>query len=215
MTTIITRLYPNAKAADAVVTALVNTGQNRRSIAVIAKDADADARPLEERLAEAGVGADAIAPYAKGVTGGGVLVVAKAPLGSGGAALRSVRKFAAVDVGVKNEERIDGAGTAPGKSAADLVFASSAALNHKRYLTEDMNAPSARRYGLVFTAFGARPLSERRTRDSAVGKTGFVSTKYLSFPLLSAEKKRDSAVGKSGTPFSKALGLSLLSPRRG
>lgn len=66
---------------------------------------------------------------------------------------------------------------------------------------------------LISNMFHWPLLSERRARDSAVGKSGHVSVRYVSYPLLSERKPRDSAVGKARFASQSFLGYPLLSPR--
>ena len=101
MTTIITRLYPDPAAAQAVADALARQNLNLTSVDIITRD-EADAR-----MRKAMVGPDAAAAYAGPVAQGKALLVVNAPFAPMGTALKAIRTvdgFTSIDVGLSDED---------------------------------------------------------------------------------------------------------------
>jgi hypothetical protein len=104
MTTIITRLYPDAATAQSVAGVLAADGQAYTAIDVITRDG---AGTLAGRLRNARVGAGAAAAYAGPVGDGRALLVVNAPVAPLGTALRAIRtvnRYPSVSVGLADED---------------------------------------------------------------------------------------------------------------
>ena len=104
MTTIITRLYSDVAAAQAVVSALSGKGQNPCTIDVITKDG---ATAPADRMRAARVPSASAAAYAPGIAEGRALLVVSAPfapMGTARRAIMTVNRFPALSVGLADED---------------------------------------------------------------------------------------------------------------
>lgn len=201
MTTIISRLYSDTGTAHAVQAALLAAGHPQSAIDVVTGAAG--------DIAATGVSSDTAAAYAKAMDAGKALVVVRAgfnPVGAARNAMKVVDSFASIRVpGADGDEyiRVQPSGE---KFLSILP-------DHPRFLSQDMTATTGRKRGPVSLAFGLRLLSKRSTKNSAMHGGGFMSTKFLPFPLLSHRKTSTSATHGGGTPLSTALGLPLIAKR--
>jgi hypothetical protein len=97
MTTIVTRLYPDAKTADKVVAALKDAGARDSMISVLGKGDDMKAAQVPE---------DSAAAYAAKMDGDNKLVVARIPFMPVGLARKTIKTMnmtGSIDAGVANE----------------------------------------------------------------------------------------------------------------
>lgn len=220
MTTVVSRLYSDAATADAAVAALRAEGHPEGHIDVIAGGEDKAA--LARRIEAARVSQSAAAAYAAKLDEGKALVVVRVPFMPLGAALNAIRtvdRFPSVDAGVaKQDEYIREAprdDLQPPHSIRILkdgpLFLTAKAPPGHLVLTRKH---AVRDQGPVSSRFGFRLLSKDRPRRSAMSGGGFMSTKFLPFPLLKPRKDKLSVIPGGGTVFSDKLGLSLLSGRR-
>jgi hypothetical protein len=101
MTTIVTRLYPDAKTADDAVGTLKKLGLTDRHIDVVGAGADA-----ADKLKAARVAPASAAAYAAHLEGDRKVVIARAPFTPIGIALKTIKamnRFASIDAGIGNE----------------------------------------------------------------------------------------------------------------
>ena len=107
MTTIITRLYADRRAARAVQKKLLKEKFREADVALISAKEGEDKGALEERLRKADVHRNAAPVYAERIAGGGAAVVVRAdyrPLGARRIAREVLADSAAVDAGAAPEE---------------------------------------------------------------------------------------------------------------
>lgn len=205
MTTIISRLYNDPAAAEAVVSALRAKGYPAHTVDLIAGSAGAAA------IRAAGVGAASAAAYAERIATGKALVVVRAafnPIGAARDAMRIVDSFDPLHV----------AGAVPDdyvvEPLRDDLYQLSILHDHPRFLSPDATALSGRPHPLASEVFGLRLLSPHKTRMSAIKGGRFMSGWFFPLPLLSRKRSGTRVIPGGGTPFSTRFGLRLLSPRR-
>lgn len=186
MTTIITRLYPDVTAAQAVVAALTGSGHSPANIDVITRDGPAAAA---DRMRAARVPQASAAAYAPAIAEGRALLVMCAPfapIGTARHAIRTVNRFPALSVGIANEDvyiREDPKVETSGKIYPGTTFFMS---NPYRRLS----------HGHVL---GSNPILPSKPRTSAIRGGAYMSTKFWPGKLLSAPKERTSAIRDGGT----------------
>jgi hypothetical protein len=204
MTTIITRLYADKATADAVAGALAGNGFPASIYDVIPAGADAAAR-----IRAAGVRKAFVDAVAEKLTGGRALVVVRAPFSPIGAARLAMELVDGAEsihlAGIDQNDYVE--------SQPDPRLSLSVLTDHPRFFSMDIIPGSNLRPGLISDAFGIRLLTSRK-RNSAIRGGGYMSTKFLPFPLLIRGRKAKSAIQGGGTPFSSLFGLSKIAHRR-
>jgi hypothetical protein len=195
MTTIITRLYPDAATAQSVAAHLSAAGHPARTMDVITAGGD-----LHARLAAAGVSDVAAAAYAGGIGGGGALVVVRAPfnpIGAARSAIDIVDSTPSVGVGLANENMYR-------RERAKSELYVSVLTDHPRIFSSTVQ--EGRDRGLISDALGMRLLSKPKTRTSAMGKARRIMTGALT------SKTKTSA--RSNFSLSRMLGLPTVARSR-
>jgi hypothetical protein len=193
MTTIITRLYPDPAAAQAVADALARQNLNLTSVDIITRDG------AEARMRRAMVGADATAAYAGPVAQGKALLVVNAPFAPMGTALRAIRTvngFASIDVGLADEDayiRDEPEVQLEGRVFTGTVFFMS---NPHRPLP-------------MGHILGSDPIRRRPRRNSAIAGGAYMSTKFWPGKLISKHKDKLSVM-QGGYLFSSMFGIPTL-----
>ena len=193
MTTIITRLYADAAAAQSVVAALQAEGPSSATVQVITKDGAGSAA---DRMHAARVGATEARAYAGPVGEGRALLVIDAPFAPMGTALnaiRTVNRFPSIDVGlaeedvyIRDEPQVD----LSGRVLQGTVFYMS---NPHRSLPQ----------GHIL---GSNPIIHSRPRTSAIRGGAYISTKFWPMRLVSKPKVGTSAM-RGTWLFSSLFGL--------
>lgn len=202
MTTIISRVYADAAAADAVAGELRSSGFPDRVFDVLAASEGEKAGAVAERIRGAGVAEAAAATYAKALRDGKALVVVRAPftpLGAARLAMKIVDKHSPIDVGVKDDNRYVRTEMATSRQMSGKVIEGG-----KHYLTNV--AEIRRNRGPVTAGFGMKMLSDERPRTSAVGRARTITGNF--FPLIS-ERPPSANVGPGETISSK-LGFATI-----
>jgi hypothetical protein len=182
MTTIITRLYPDAATAGTVVAALTARGHRSANIDVITAGGD-----LAATMAAARVGKAAASAYAPHVERGAALVVYRAPfapLGTARDGIRTVDGFPAIDAGVADENAYIREEPSIDRSSAVLT-------DHPLFMTRKGSLLLGRMMA------GGRVLPPRERR-SAISGGAFRSRKILPFPLLREKRATHSAMHGGG-----------------
>ena len=193
MTTIITRLYSDVAAAQAVVSALSGKGRNPCTIDVITKDG---ATAAADRMRAARVPSASAAAYAPGIAEGRALLVVSAPFAPMGTARRAImtaNRFPARSVGLADEDvyiREDPKVDTSGKLYPGTTF----------FMSNPYRSPS---HGHIL---GSNPISPSKPRTSAIRGGAYMSTKFWPGKLLSAPKERSSAI-RGGGLVSAIFGL--------
>jgi hypothetical protein len=190
MTTIITRLYPDAGSARGVVSALLAQGLDQDLIDVIGTDG---AGPVEHRLTAASVNPRAAAAFAAAITGGRTAVVVRAPfapMGTARNAMKVMDRTPSIDVGVAGSEYI--------RVAPSLNNRASIMQDHPYFMSNPLRPTG---HGHIF---GAKLLSAHKERRSAIAGGKLMSKAFWPMKHLSARKERNSAI-KGTWLFSRFL----------
>lgn len=186
MTTIISRLYADARTAEAVAGALHKEGFPKGTVHVIRDTAGMDGARL---------GAATEAAYAPGLAKGHALVVVAAGVTPFGAAFRAMDVMDGTEsifvAGAENSRYIEE--TARG----DLFL--SVLTDHPRWFSGDVKPGSGLGPGLISRAFGMRILSQHRVGRSAMSGTRYMSRAFWPQKLLSEHRTKRSVM--SGTRF--------------
>lgn len=196
MTTIITRLYPDVTAAQAVVAALTGSGHNPATIEVITRDGPAAAT---DRMRAARVPSSSAAAYTPAIAEGRALLVVNAPfapMGTARHAIKTVNRFPALSVGLADEDvyiREDPKVETSGKILSGKTF----------FMSNPYRSAS---HGHIF---GSNPISPSKPRTSAIRGGAYMSTKFWPGKLLSAPKPRDSVI-RDGWLVSSMFGLPMI-----
>jgi len=203
MTTIVSRLYADAKAASAAAGALKAAGMPASAIDVIAKGGDTAAA-----LKAARVGKDSAAAYAPRIEKGNALVVARVPLQPFGLARRvmdTLDRFESIHV--------------PGAVPNDYVreqmgsrYGLSVLTSHPRMFSQDFRPGSLISRGPVTAAFGMRMLKPHRVRRSVLTGTRFMSRAFWPMPLISHKPRK---IRAGAWKITEAMGIPTLSRRNG
>jgi hypothetical protein len=191
MTTIITRLYPDAATAGTVVKALTATGLDGDVIDVITAEEGA-----ADRMRAARVAPSAAAAYARAMTGGQALLVVRAPfapMGIARKALNIVDRTPSIDAGVEEQDRYI-------REVPDMNRTSRVMDTHPFFMS---NPHAKLSHGRVF----GRGLSADRPRTSAIAGGAYMSTKFWPMKLVSTGRRAHSAM-TGNWQFSSMLGLS-------
>lgn len=189
MTTVVSRLYPNKNAADAVVSALHEAGFPADTVDVIGAGDN-----LEARIEASRVPRKAAATYAQEVTGDVNLVVVRAPFTPFGAAREAM---AIVDDGNPHPSAVTD-NNAFVKDHPDRDLFISVLTGHPLFLTS--RTEMRRQRGLVSKSFGWKSLSAPKARSSAISGGRFMSKAFWPMPLTSAKKDKLS-VYRGGKKF--------------
>lgn len=223
MTTLITRVFPNASDAQRAVNSMSFFGMPNRNMTILSGGDDA-----ADRLAKAGVDDSAVAAYAKALAAGQTALVIKAtykPLGAAKMAREVLgRHDDTADMGNVVEER---------KLPWEPDHAPSVLKDHPHMMTvpglpvpgnlsEAFGIPTlktgARRKKLtshdrrMSRAFWPMPLLKtNRNATSAKGRRGAASRMFWPMPLLSKGERRKSVIPGGAHPFSRLFGMRLLS----
>jgi len=196
MTTIITRLYPDVTAAQAVVAALTGSGHNPATVQVITREGPA---PAADRMRAARVPSSSAAAYGPAIAEGRALLVMCAPfapIGTARHAIKTVNRFPALSVGLASEDvyiREDPKVETSGKILPGKTF----------FMSNPYRTPS---HGHVL---GSNPILPSKPRTSAIQGGAYMSTKFWPGKLISAPKERTSAIRGGGT-VSALFGLPTL-----
>lgn len=208
MTTIITRLYADAKTANAVRNALLEAGNAAETVDVIKKGDIPEGQGAQGRIEAAMVRPEAAAAYAPAVEGGKVLLVCRAPFMPLGTALNAIRiadGSPSIDAGVANQNFYLTDVPPP----SELQFLPKILKDHPRFLFKDKDL--ARHRGTISNRYGFRLLSKRQPKNVLLKGEPHVSTKFWPTPLLSKRTPKDNLLhGYMSTRFFK---WSLLSKR--
>jgi hypothetical protein len=190
MTTIITRLYPDAATARGVVSALLARGLDQDLIDVIGADGTG---PAEHRLRAASVNPRAAAAFAAAITGGKTAVVVRAPfspIGTARNALKVMDRTASIHVGVDGTEYI--------RNSPSVISRDSVMMDHPFFMSNPLRPMS---HGHVF---GLKLLSAHKERRSAISGGRLMSKAFWPMKHISANKERNSAMRRTWF-FSKFL----------
>ena len=189
MTTIITRLYPDAASAQAVVAALIGQGHDQDTIDVIVRDGATD---LTDRMRAARVGPSATAAYANHMSGNGkALLVVRAgfnPVGAARNAMKVAARFPSLDAGIANENQYL-------REDASAASTSSIMKSHPLLMS------NPHRTGMHGHIMGNNPISAPREKRSASAGGAFMSTKFWPMRLVSANAKKGNSVIHGGALF--------------
>ncbi len=192
MTTVITRLYADAKTANAAMSDLQAAGLRDDMVDMIGAGSDA-----ADEMAAARVPDDAAAKYAEKLKGTASLVVARVPLmppGAAMAAMAIVDGHDSVNAGVANQNAYI-------REQTDYSLFKPR-LKHGHIIGHDLTPGYSERYGLVTEAFGLRHLKPHRTKRSAIEGGGFKSGLFWPMPLLKKKEGSNSAIS-GGAHMSK------------
>ena len=204
MTTIITRLYPDTRAANAAAAALKAAGMPASMWDVIA-GSDAAAKMTAAR-----VGKSSAAAYAPRIERGNALLVARAqltPLGYARTVMDILDGFDAIHVpGATPEEYI--------REKPDDRHYLSVLTDHPRFFSQDIQPGSGRSTGLVSRAFGIPLLTRKTTSHSAMTGTRHMSRLFWPWRLLSPRRTSTSAI-RGGKLITEAMGLPTVSQKNG
>lgn len=190
MTTVISRLYKDKKAADTVVKALHEVGFPDNIIDVInAGDKDAEAAMVAARVAK-----DAAATYAGELGDSASLVVVRAPFTPFGAAreaMKIVDGHSPMASAVSDQNMM-----IREQPRSDLFL--SVMRDHRLFMTD--RKEMSRNDGRISHGFGWRLLSKHKTGRSAMSGGRFMSKMFWPMPLLSRKKDKLS-VYRGGKKF--------------
>lgn len=193
MTTIITRLYPDAVTAQAVVAALLGYGHDQDTIDVIVKDGASD---LMDRMRTSRVGPDAAATYTKHMVGNNnALLVVRAgynPVGAARNAIKVAARYGSVDVGLDDENQYV-------REDADTSRNLSLMAGHPLLMSNPHQTPS---HGHIM---GNNPISAPREGRSAMAGGGFMSRYFWPMRLVSANAKEGTSAIRGGALFLTGL----------
>lgn len=196
MTTIISRLYPDASAAEAARTNLLNIGQDDSTIRIITAQTAGGA---EAAMKAARLGSVAIAAYAKAMTGDQTLLVVQAPfnpVGTARDAIKCLRRHPALNVGLDDEDIYLREYPTAERSGTVMT-------NHPLLMSNPFRTPT---HGHIF---GNHPILHGKARTSAIRGGAYMSRFFWPMKLTSAPKTGTSAI-RGGFLISSMLGLPLL-----
>jgi hypothetical protein len=185
MTTIITRLYPNTAAAQAVVNALLESGHDQSTIDVIARDGVSD---VMDRMRHARVGPAAAAAYADHIGTGRALLVVRAgfnPVGAARNAVKVTAKYPSIDVGLHDENEYIREDPDPAKRNSVLR-------GHPLFMSNP-HRPSIHGHML-----GSNPILPPREKRSAIAGGAFMSGKVWPMRLVSQTAKEGTSAIRGG-----------------
>jgi hypothetical protein len=190
MTTIITRLYPDAGTARGVVSALLARGLDQDLIDVIGAEGTGG---VEQRLRMASVNPRNAAAYAAAISGNKTAVVVRAPfapMGTARNAMKTMDRTPSISVGVPDSEYI--------QHSPSVVSRDSVMMDHPFFMSNPLRPMS---HGHVF---GLKLLSAHKERRSAISGGRLMSKAFWPMKHISARKERNSAMRRTWF-FSKFL----------
>jgi hypothetical protein len=196
MTTIITRLYPNISAANAAMTALLDIGQDAKTIGIITGTTAGGAAAAMKAARLSPVSVDA---YARAMTGDQTLLVVQAPfnpIGTARDAIKLLRKHPAMDVGLADEDVYL-------REYPTTKYSNSVLKKHPLLMSNPFRETS---HGHIL---GNNPIIHSKERTSAMRGGGHMSRRFWPMKLVSAPKERNSAI-RGGFLFSSLFGLPLV-----
>ncbi|MEM7544327.1 MAG: hypothetical protein AAF367_02230 [Pseudomonadota bacterium] len=179
MTTIVSRLYKNKAAAEAVHAALVEADATSAGAEIITSGEDTEARICALDVPESSA-----AIYAPKVEQGGALVVVRAEFAPIGTARRVITIMDEADpehVGIAKEDAYLSI------EPDEELFNFSVLRDHPKFLTF---SEGNRRRGLASQAFGIPLLSSRKNRNSAMSGTKHM----IPMTLLSTKSRKNSTI---------------------
>jgi hypothetical protein len=223
MTTIITRVFPDAAEAERAVSRLTLRGLPKRDRHIITHSGD-----VKTALKQAQVHKSAVAPYASLIAKGHAVLVVHAnftPLGVARVAREALAKFDTIDAGASVVEEH--------KTAWQPDHAPSVMKDHPLFLTlPDMPMPGriSSSFGIPLTKphkdknslsksgkpasrfFWPMPLLTKKSRSSSVFSGGrHMSKLFWPQRLVSTGQRSKSVIPGGGTPFSNRIGAKLIS----
>lgn len=225
MTTLLTRLYADEKAARSVMERLYREGFPRHMMQIITKSDKLDRDALTKRIEGAHVPERAAAVYTESVTAGNSVLLVTAgfkPLSARKIATAILNDSDALPANLEAQDfklpRI--------KDHAPRVMK-----DHPRFLTaspdpDHIGGPWSDQFGFgLLSAPRSRTsakkggghiipvalLTSNRTAKSAVGKASFISRMFWPMKLVTSNRRRRSVISGGGQPFSRMLGLKTTS----
>lgn len=192
MTTIITRLYPDAATAQSVVAALTAKGHLPENIDIIGSGEAA-------RLRAARVSAHAAAAYGPALTDGRALVVVRAPfapMGTALSAMRIVNATPSIKVGLADEDEYI-------REEPDVIV-KDRLMPPGTFFMSNPHRSLPRGHIL-----GSDPIIRGRRATSAMAGGGYISTKFWPMKLVSTGRQAHSAM-KGGWLVSSLFGIPTL-----
>lgn len=196
MTTILTRLYSDRAAAEAARAGLLSIGQDAATLHIITAQTEGGAAAAMKSVR---VVAALAQVYAQAMTGTQALLVVQAafaPIGTARNAMRLLRKFPALDVGLEDE---------------DIYL--------REHPTPDYSNQIMDKHPLLLSnpfrplphghILGNAPILPHKPRTSAMRGGAYMSKLVWPMKLLSAPKERGSAI-RGGRLISAMFGLPLL-----
>ncbi len=201
MTTIITRLYKDDSAANAVVAGLSEAGFPDKLYSTIGGGGD-----VASALADASVGEDAAAAYAPLIDQGNKLVVVRAPFTPFGAAkeaMKIVDSQPTVDAGVANENVF---------VSEEMKESSFPKILRNQHFGDFLVPLLIKSAASPARGMGVRSDASRKKRTSAVGRHGHWSTPILDIALI-RRGTREISVYRETKRFGAFL-VPLLSKRK-
>lgn len=189
MTTVISRLYADAKTASAAVADLKKAGYKDSMVDMIKPGPSA-----AEAMAEARVGKAAAAQYAQHLSGSNTLVVARAPFtpfGAANVAIDCVDAHQSINAGVADQNEYV-------REQPDNSKFLSVLTDHPKFLGHDLTPGYSEKYGLVTAAFGLKHIKPHRSKRSATAGGGFKSRMFWPMPLLKKKDGSSSAMSGGG-----------------
>lgn len=197
MTTIITRLYPDAAAAQKVAQALRDEGDSASTISVVSKDG---AGTAASRMHALMVPAASAAAYAGPVGEGRALLVVNAPfapIGTALSAIRTVNRFPSIDAGVADEDAYI-------RDEPEVVLAG----NVMQGTVFFMSNPYRRLpMGHIL---GQNPIIHSRPRTSAIPGGAYMSRYFWPMKLVSKPPKEGTSAMHGTWLFSSLFGIPTL-----
>lgn len=206
MTTIVSRLYADAPAANAAVADLRAAGLAASLYDVIGRDGAGSAAA---RMKAARVGAASAAAYGERIERGNVLLVVRAPLTPFGFA-RTV-----MDI-VDRHESIRVPGAVPDEYIREEIgsrYYISVLTDHPRFFTQDITPGSLIRRGPVTAAWGMPMLKRYKTRFSAMTGTRHMSRFFWPQRLVSPNRHKNRVL--RNWKLTEILGLPTVSRHNG
>ncbi len=176
MTTIITRLYPNSAAAQAVAAALLQEGHSEDTIDVIAHDGASD---LIDRLRAARVGPHNAAAYAPHIANGNALLVVRAgfnPVGAARNAMKITARHPSIDLGLADQDE-------DVREDPDPAQHSSVLTDHPLFMS---NPHRERFHGHIL---GNNLVTAPREKRFAIAGGAFMSSRFWPMRLVSETAK--------------------------
>jgi hypothetical protein len=202
MTTIVSRLYADAKTAEQVVTALRIQGHPASNIDTIPAGSDAEAAMVSARVPEASAAA-----YAKAISGGNTVVVCRAPVtpfGAARSAIATLDEFDSIDAGIANQNVY-----VREEPKENLLMDLKVDRTHRHWATWG----TERKRGLISDAFGVRTLSPyKTTRSCYTGENRYFADFIMGH--LSKRKPPENAVFRGENKYFAGFILPHISRRK-